>query len=111
MLRLLHSSTLSHHQIFVISHLSYKDAQVRTVINFKIVALHYLKDPMGFPLDFVSVFHYMYEIINLTIPSPTSTLRWCCTCGCPTSCGPHGSGVLLEGEENDSFVHFLKYFF
>ena len=69
MLRLLHSSTLSHNQIFVISHLSYKDAQVRAVSNFKIVALHYLKDPTGFPLDLVSVFHYMYELITLTIPA------------------------------------------
>ena len=106
MLRLLRSSTLSHNQIFVISHLSYKDAQVRAVINFKIIAIHYLKDPTGFPLDLVTVFHYMYEVIALTIPQPnihTAVVLYLWL--------PHilrAAGVLLEGgEENDSFVHFF----
>ena len=55
-------------QIFMKFHLSYKDPQGRTVTDFKSIALHYLKNPTGFPLDFAAVFPY--ELIALTVPQP-----------------------------------------
>ena len=46
-------------------HLAYTDAQGSVVTDFKSIVLHYLKDPAGFFLDFVSLFPY--ELIGAPI--------------------------------------------
>ena len=51
--------------MFMKFHLAYKDAQGCVVTDFKSIALHYLKDPFGFLLDFASTFPY--ELIGAPI--------------------------------------------
>ena len=54
-------------QMFMKFHLAYEDAQGQTVTNFKSIALHYLRDMYGFPLDLAAVLPY--ELIGLPIPN------------------------------------------
>ncbi len=46
-------------------HLAYEDSNGRIVTNFRSIALHYLKDRSGFPLDLAALLPY--ELIALSI--------------------------------------------
>ena len=52
--------------MFLKFHLTYKDSNGETVTDLKAIVLHYMKDPMGFTFDLVSVFPY--EILAAPVP-------------------------------------------
>ena len=58
--------------------MGYLDAKGRVVSDFKSIALHYLKKPLGFPLDLIAALPL--EIIALPIPhahTRTAVLLYC----------------------------------
>ena len=49
-------------------HITFEDEQGRTVTEFKLLVLHYLKQPTGFVLDAAASFPF--ELVALPIPDP-----------------------------------------
>ena len=47
-------------------HLGYEDAKGRTVLDFKSVALHYVKAPLGFVFDVVTTMPF--EVVMFAVP-------------------------------------------
>lgn len=56
--------------MFLKFHLSYEDAHSHTVSDIKSIALHYLKNPAGFPLDLAAILPY--ELIGVFVPTPST---------------------------------------
>ena len=94
-------------QIFLKFHLSYEDSHSHTLSDIKSTALHYLKDPAGFPLDLVAILPY--EIIGLFVPTPLhsdSCNPLPSTTPCYT-CHTLSLVLLNRGEETQPEVNWL----
>ena len=61
-------------QVFIKFHIGYKDRKGRIVSDFKSVALHYLKAPLGFTVDVITILPVEVFALAITDPGTRTTV-------------------------------------
>lgn len=63
-------------QMLIKFHIGYIDSNGLVVLDFRSVALHYLKSPFGFPVDFFSIFPFEIIALFIYISAGSDNVVW-----------------------------------